>query len=60
VGATGCRKGGGGAARSPGRRTGAALAALGNAVRSELPDWIGAHVDALAFLGGVPKALVCD
>jgi transposase len=25
-----------------------------------LPDWIGAHVDALAFLGGVPKALVCD
>ena len=25
-----------------------------------LPDWIGAHVDALTFLGGVPKALVCD
>src|SRR5713101_5596430 len=25
-----------------------------------LPDWIGAHVDALAFLGGVPKAFVCD
>ena len=25
-----------------------------------LPDWIGAHVDALAFLGGVPKALVSD
>ena len=25
-----------------------------------LPDWIGAHVDALAFLGGVPKAIVCD
>jgi len=25
-----------------------------------LPDWIGAHVDALSFLGGVPKALVCD
>ena len=25
-----------------------------------LPDWIGAHVNALAFLGGVPKALVCD
>ena len=23
-------------------------------------DWIGAHVDALAFLGGVPKLLVCD
>jgi transposase len=25
-----------------------------------LPDWIGAHVNALAFLGGVPKVLVCD
>ena len=25
-----------------------------------LADWIGAHVDALAFLGGVPKLLVCD
>jgi transposase len=25
-----------------------------------LPDWIGAHVDALTFLGRVPKALVCD
>ena len=25
-----------------------------------LADWIGAHVDALTFLGGVPKALVCD
>jgi transposase len=25
-----------------------------------LPDWIGAHVDALTFLGGVPRALVCD
>ena len=25
-----------------------------------LPDWIGAHVNALAFLGGVPKAVVCD
>ncbi len=25
-----------------------------------LPDWIGAHVDALSFLGGVPKALVSD
>ena len=25
-----------------------------------LPDWIGAHVNALAFLGGVPKAIVCD
>ena len=24
------------------------------------PDWIGAHVDALAFLGGVPKLIVCD
>ena len=23
-------------------------------------DWIGAHVNALAFLGGVPKLLVCD
>jgi len=25
-----------------------------------LPDWIEAHVNALAFLGGVPKAIVCD
>src|ERR1700742_314951 len=25
-----------------------------------LPDWIGAHINALAFLGGVPKAIVCD
>jgi transposase len=25
-----------------------------------LPDWIGVNVDALTFLGGVPKALVCD
>ena len=25
-----------------------------------LPDWIGAHVNALAFLGGVPRAIVCD
>lgn len=25
-----------------------------------LADWIGAHVDALAFLGGVPKLIVCD
>ncbi len=25
-----------------------------------LPDWIGAHVNALAFLGRVPKAIVCD
>jgi transposase len=25
-----------------------------------LPDWIGAHVKALAFLGGVPRAIVCD
>src|SRR3546814_3128065 len=23
-----------------------------------LPDWIGAHVNALAFLGGVPRAIV--
>ncbi len=29
-------------------------------VSEALPDWIGAHVDALTFLGGVPKALVCD
>jgi transposase len=26
----------------------------------ELADWIGAHVNALAFLGGAPKLLVCD
>lgn len=25
-----------------------------------LPDWIGAHVNALEFLGGVPKAIVYD
>jgi transposase len=25
-----------------------------------LPDWIGAHVNALGFLGGVPKAAVPD
>ena len=25
-----------------------------------LADWIGAHVNALTFLGGVPKLLVCD
>jgi transposase len=25
-----------------------------------LPDWIGAHVDALNTIGGVPKAIVCD
>jgi transposase len=22
-----------------------------------MPDWIGVHVNALAFLGGVPKAI---
>lgn len=25
-----------------------------------LPDWIGAHVDALGAIGGVTKAIVCD
>ena len=25
-----------------------------------LPDWIGAHVNALSAIGGVPKAAVCD
>jgi transposase len=25
-----------------------------------LADWIGAHVNALVFLGGAPKLLVCD
>ena len=25
-----------------------------------LADWIGAHVNALAVIGGVPKAVVCD
>ena len=25
-----------------------------------LTDWIGAHVDALSAIGGVPKAIVCD
>ena len=24
-----------------------------------LPDWIGAHFDALSAIGGVPKAIVC-
>ncbi len=26
----------------------------------QLPDWIGSHVRALAFFGGVPEAIVCD
>ena len=26
----------------------------------QLSDWIGAHVDALRTIGGVPKAIVCD
>ena len=25
-----------------------------------LADWVGAHVNALAFIGGAPKLLVCD
>jgi len=25
-----------------------------------LPDWIGAHVNALTFFGGVPAQIVCD
>ena len=25
-----------------------------------LADWIGAHVNALNMVGGVPKAVVCD
>ncbi len=25
-----------------------------------MADWIGAHVNALGFIGGVPKLLVCD
>jgi transposase len=25
-----------------------------------LPEWICAHVDTFAYLGGVPKAVVCD
>ncbi|HTR17018.1 MAG TPA: IS21 family transposase [Acetobacteraceae bacterium] len=25
-----------------------------------LADWVGAHVSALSFLGGVPRLLVCD
>jgi transposase len=25
-----------------------------------LADWIGAHVNALAAIGGVPRAVVCD
>lgn len=26
----------------------------------QIADWIGAHVDLFAFLGGVPKFVVCD
>ena len=26
----------------------------------KIADWIGAHVDLLAFLGGAPKFIVCD
>jgi transposase len=26
----------------------------------QIADWIGAHVDLSAFLGGVPKFVVCD
>ena len=26
----------------------------------QLPDWIGSHTRAFAFLGGVPAAVVCD
>ena len=26
----------------------------------QIADWIGAHVDLLAFLGGAPKFVVCD
>jgi transposase len=26
----------------------------------KIADWIGAHVDLFAFLGGVPKFIVCD
>jgi transposase len=29
-------------------------------VTQSLPDWIGAHVRALAFMGGVPAQLVPD
>ena len=25
-----------------------------------LPDWIAAHVNALSFLGGVPRQIVSD
>ena len=25
-----------------------------------LPDWIGVHVNALAFFGGAPRQIVCD
>jgi transposase len=25
-----------------------------------LPDWIAVHVNVLAFLGGVPRQIVCD
>ena len=26
----------------------------------KIADWIGAHVDLFAFLGGVPKFVICD
>jgi transposase len=40
---------------------GASTYTYAEARRSEtLPDWIGAHVNALAAIGGVPKAFVPD
>jgi len=40
---------------------GASSCTYAEATRSQqLPDWIGSHVRALAFFGGVPRALVPD
>jgi transposase len=37
-----------------------AAEAAGTETRTAKVDWIGAHVDALSAIGGVPKAIVCD
>jgi transposase len=40
---------------------GAASYTYAEATRSQgLPDWSGAHVNALAFFGGAPRQIVCD
>jgi transposase len=36
------------------------LRATATDTKEEIPDWIGAHVNALSAIGGVPRAVVCD